>query len=70
MVRIHRSDLAGIVASLVCMAIVHVVWDTKFSKHAWVFAHIVETFFLDCSELIPEAIADRCLAKFNCEGRG
>lgn len=68
MVGVQGGDLAAVVAGLVCVLVVHVVWDAYLGEDAWVDARILCAFVANGFELMGEAISNGGFADFDGEG--
>lgn len=62
---VHGEGLAGVVAGLVGVLVVHVVGNADFGEDARVGAHVVDAFFSDRCELVSQAVSDGGFAYFD-----
>ncbi|KAG9991766.1 glycosyl hydrolase-like protein, partial [Aureobasidium melanogenum] len=68
-IRIHCERLAGKVASLVSVFVVHVVRNTNLCEDSWTRTHLLLGFFTQVLELVAEAVSDGTFTNLYRESR-
>lgn len=69
MIRIHGAGLTTVIASLVCVFIVHVIWYPNFGENEWMVAHTFEAFLSKELELVAKTVPDSGLSNLDGECR-
>lgn len=69
MVCVHSTCLATIVASFICVFIIHVVRDSNFGEDERMITHIFQTLIPKELELVTQTVSDSRFSDLNSKRR-